>query len=119
MLTCKEFLSELTDFLDEATDREIRAKLERHIAECPNCWVVCDTTKKTIKVYKGMESCSIPQDVHTSLMAAVEKKMHINDLHATMLYLLGLDHEKLTYRYSGRDYRLTDVYGEVHKEILA
>lgn len=51
--------------------------------------------------------------------AAVDKKMHINDLHATMLYLLGLDHEKLTYRYSGRDYRLTDLAGVVAKDIVA
>jgi hypothetical protein len=52
-------------------------------------------------------------------IAAVDNKMHINDLHATMLYLLGLDHEKLTYRYSGRDYRLTDLAGKVAKDIIA
>jgi hypothetical protein len=51
--------------------------------------------------------------------AAIDKKMHINDLHATMLHLLGLDHEKLTYRYSGRDYRLTDLAGQVAKDIIA
>jgi hypothetical protein len=51
--------------------------------------------------------------------AAIEKKMHINDLHATMFYLLGLDHEKLTYRYSGRDFRLTDLAGIVAKDVLA
>jgi hypothetical protein len=50
---------------------------------------------------------------------AVDKKMHINDLHATMLYLLGLDHEKLTYRYSGRDFRLTDLAGKVAKDVIA
>ena len=50
---------------------------------------------------------------------AVEQKMHVHDLHATMLHLLGLDHTKLTYRYSGRDFRLTDVHGEVHKKIMA
>lgn len=49
---------------------------------------------------------------------AVENPVHIHDLHATILHLLGLDHEKLTYRYSGRDYRLTDVYGKVVKEIV-
>jgi putative zinc finger protein len=75
LLTCKEFLSELSDFLDEATDREIKAKLESHIAECPNCFVICDTTKKTISVYKGMKSCTIPEDVHERLMAAVERKI--------------------------------------------
>ena len=50
---------------------------------------------------------------------AVENRVHVNDLHATILHLLGLDHQKLTYRYSGRDFRLTDVAGHVVKEILA
>ncbi len=50
--------------------------------------------------------------------AAVDKKVHIHDLHATILHLMGIDHEKLTYRYSGRDFRLTDVAGTVVKDIL-
>jgi hypothetical protein len=50
---------------------------------------------------------------------AIDGKMHIHDWHATILHLLGLDHEKLTYRYAGRDMRLTDVKGNVVKEILA
>lgn len=50
---------------------------------------------------------------------AVEGRMDYHDLHATLLHILGLDHEKLTYRYGGRDFRLTDVSGEVHKAILA
>jgi hypothetical protein len=49
---------------------------------------------------------------------AVEQRVHVHDLHATILHCLGLDHEKLTYRYSGRDFRLTDVKGNVVKEIL-
>ena len=50
---------------------------------------------------------------------AVEDRMHIHDLHATILHLLGLDHEKLTYPFGGRDFRLTDVHGVVAKKILA
>jgi len=50
---------------------------------------------------------------------AAENPVHIHDLHATMLHLLGLDHERLTYRYAGRDYRLTDVHGIVVKDIIA
>ena len=50
---------------------------------------------------------------------ATENKMHIHDLHATILHLMGLDHERLTYRHAGRDFRLTDVYGKVAKEILS
>jgi uncharacterized protein (DUF1501 family) len=49
----------------------------------------------------------------------VENKVHIHDLQATILHLLGFDHEKLTYRFQGRDYRLTDVFGKVVKDILA
>jgi uncharacterized protein (DUF1501 family) len=52
-------------------------------------------------------------------MNAVEKKVHVHDLHATILHQLGLDHEQLTYRYAGRDFRLTDVYGDVVTGILA
>ena len=50
---------------------------------------------------------------------AVENPVHVHDLHATMLHLMGLDHEKLTYRYSGRDFRLTDVHGRIVQEIIA
>ncbi len=50
---------------------------------------------------------------------AVENKVHMHDLHATILHLLGLDHEHLTYRYAGRDFRLTDVHGHVVKDIMA
>jgi hypothetical protein len=50
---------------------------------------------------------------------AAEKRMHVHDLHATLLHLLGFDHEKLTYRHAGRDFRLTDVHGHVVKEIMA
>ena len=52
-------------------------------------------------------------------LKAVEKPVHVHDLHATILHLLGLDHEKRTYRYPGRDFRLTDVHGKVVRDILA
>jgi hypothetical protein len=51
--------------------------------------------------------------------AAVENKVHVHDLHATLLHLLGFDHERLTFRYAGRDFRLTDVRGRVVRELLA
>ena len=51
--------------------------------------------------------------------AAVENKVHLYDLHATMLHLLGMDHKKLTYRYAGRDFRLTDLYGNVVHDLIA
>ncbi|MHC4878953.1 MAG: DUF1501 domain-containing protein [Planctomycetota bacterium] len=52
-------------------------------------------------------------------MRAVENRVHVHDLHATILHLMGIDHERLTYRYSGRDFRLTDIHGNVVHDILA
>ena len=49
----------------------------------------------------------------------VENPVHVHDFHATILHLMGLDHTRLTYRHAGRDYRLTDVHGNVVSEILA
>lgn len=49
----------------------------------------------------------------------VENPVHIHDLHATILHLMGIDHEQLTFRYQGRRFRLTDVHGEVVSDVLA
>ncbi len=67
MLTCKRFLQELSDYLEERLDPETRAELQKHLNECPNCWVVCDTTKKTIKVFKGMQAQLLPSGVQMRL----------------------------------------------------
>jgi anti-sigma factor (TIGR02949 family) len=75
LLTCKDFLNELNEFLDESVDPEIRRKLQEHVNECPNCWVVLDTTKRTIKVYKGQEPQPIPPEIHARLMDALQKKI--------------------------------------------
>jgi hypothetical protein len=68
-------MQELNDYLDETVDIELRRKLEVHITECPNCFVILDTTRKTIQVYKGMQPQVLPQEVQTRLMKAVEQKM--------------------------------------------
>ncbi len=77
MLTCKEFLQDLNEYLDDSNsiDADLRNKLETHVNNCPNCFVIFDTTKRTIQVYKGMEAQHIPGDVHARLMAALDKKM--------------------------------------------
>ena len=75
MLTCRDFLNELSDYLEESGDAELRAKLEQHITECPNCWVIADTTRRTIQIYKGMDPYPMPADVEDRLMRALEKKM--------------------------------------------
>ncbi|MGA0094383.1 MAG: DUF1501 domain-containing protein, partial [Chthoniobacterales bacterium] len=49
----------------------------------------------------------------------VEQPLHVHDLHATLMHLMGIDHERLTYRYQGRDFRLTDVHGHIVRDILA
>jgi len=49
----------------------------------------------------------------------VDKPVHVHDLHATILHLMGFDHKQLSYRYAGRDFRLTDVHGNVVRDILA
>jgi anti-sigma factor RsiW len=68
-------MQELNDYLDEAVDVEVRRKIEVHISECPNCFVILDTTRKTIQVYKGMQPQVLPTDVQTRLLKAVERKM--------------------------------------------
>ncbi len=75
MLTCKQFLHELNDFLEDTLDPKTRAELQKHVNECPNCWVVCDTTEKTIKVFKGMEAQPVPQCIQDRLMQALENKI--------------------------------------------
>lgn len=75
MLTCRDFLKELNDYLDDTVDVAIRAQVEDHITRCPNCWVVFDTCKKTIQVYKGMEPQEIPAEIHDRLMDALQRRM--------------------------------------------
>jgi len=75
LLTCKQFLQELNDYLDEVVDIELRQRIEAHITECPNCFVILDTTQKTIQVYKGMQPQALPDDVQARLLNAVERKL--------------------------------------------
>lgn len=73
-MTCAEFLKELTDYLDDALDPRTRAELEDHLVWCHDCFVVCDTTKKTISIYR--ESCiyELPDDLRTRLHSAIASK---------------------------------------------
>ncbi len=75
MVTCKDFLRELGEYLDETVDPKSKEELSKHINECPNCWVVLDTTRKTIQVYKGMDPEPLPEGVHERLIGALEKKI--------------------------------------------
>lgn len=75
MVTCKQFLQELNDYLDPNVDATLKASLESHVNKCPNCFVIVDTTLKTLQVYKGMEAKAIPEDVEARLWKAIERKM--------------------------------------------
>ncbi len=75
MLTCKQFLQELNDYLDPNVDSVTKVHLEAHVSQCPNCFVVVDTTKKTLEVYKGMQPQTIPEDVRSRLLKALERKI--------------------------------------------
>ena len=75
MLTCKQFLTELNDYLDPSTDPETKRHLQAHVTECPNCFVIVDTTMKTLQIYKGCEPQNVPEDVKSRLWRALERKM--------------------------------------------
>jgi len=66
-------LDELSEYLDETTEGEARRQLEQHVSECPNCWVMVDTTKKTIAIYKGMEPEPLSERLQNRLMTALCK----------------------------------------------
>jgi len=78
----------------------------------PYCWTM-------FLAGAGVKQGMILGETDEFAWKAVDGQVHVHDLHATILHLLGLDHERLIYRYSGRDFRLTDVYGNVVKQILS
>ncbi len=73
-MTCKEFLKELTDYLDDSMDESTRAELEEHLQWCHNCYVVCDTTKKTIAIYRDSKMYELPDDLRSKLQSAIMTK---------------------------------------------
>jgi len=75
LLTCKQFLQELNGYIEKTLDPQELAELRRHVSECPNCFVVCDTTEKTLRVFKGMDCQPVPKGIQARLMAAIEKRM--------------------------------------------
>jgi anti-sigma factor (TIGR02949 family) len=77
LLSCKDFLKELSDFLDDCCDAKLKEELQSHLKNCPNCWVVADTTKRTIDVYHGssQQPQPVPEPVRSRLMAALQRKM--------------------------------------------
>ncbi len=73
-MTCSDFLKELTDYLDDTIDAATRAELEDHLNWCHNCYVICNTTKKTVEIYRGSEIYELPDELRTKLRAAIMAK---------------------------------------------
>jgi len=91
LLTCKQFLQELNDYLDPNCDSDLRRRLAAHVSECPNCFVIVDTTERTLQIYKGVQPQSIPEDVKARLWSALERKMAAQKKPAALLRALDPD----------------------------
>jgi len=71
---CSEFLKELTDYLDGVIDTRTKAELEEHLHWCHNCYVVCNTTQKTIEIYRDHQLVELPDDLRSRLRSAIVTK---------------------------------------------
>jgi len=74
-ITCKNFLEELSDYLDGAVEPALRVEIEAHLARCPNCWVVFNETERTIRIVQDVECHPLSQEVHTRLMRVLEERL--------------------------------------------
>ena len=75
-MNCSDFLKELTDYLDGVIDADTRAELDEHLAWCHNCFVICNTTKQTIEIYRDSELYELPDDLRSKLRSAIVQKCH-------------------------------------------
>ena len=73
-MTCSDFLKELTDYLDNTLDASTKAELDEHLAWCHDCFVVCNTTQKTIEIYRDSELYELPDDLRTRLRSAIMQR---------------------------------------------
>jgi|HubBroStandDraft_6_1064221.scaffolds.fasta_scaffold2776310_1 hypothetical protein len=75
LLTCKDFLQNLSDYLDDLVDVRVRHAMKRHVEECPNCWLIMETTIKTIEMYRRMDPAPLPEDLRKKIREALERWM--------------------------------------------
>ena len=73
-MKCKEFLKELNDYLDGSLDPKLKAELQEHLQWCSNCYVVCNTTQKTIEIYRENKIYELPDDLRAKLQSAILSK---------------------------------------------
>jgi len=71
---CSDFLKELTDYLDNAMDAHTKAELEEHLQWCHNCYVVCNTTKSTIEIYRGSKLYELSDELRSRIHSAIMTK---------------------------------------------
>jgi predicted anti-sigma-YlaC factor YlaD len=71
---CKEFLKELSDYLDGSLDPKLQAELKEHLQWCSNCYVVCNTTEKTIEIYRENKVYELPDELRSKLQSAILSK---------------------------------------------
>jgi len=76
---CSDFLKELTDYLDNTMDVHTQAELEEHLQWCHNCYVVCNTTKSTIEIYRDSKLYELPDDLRSRIHAAIVTKCQCHD----------------------------------------
>jgi anti-sigma factor RsiW len=81
-VTCADFLKELTDYLDDTLDARTRTELEDHLTWCHNCFVICNTTKMTIEIYRDSEIYELPEDLRSRLRGAILSKCQAKKRHA-------------------------------------
>lgn len=73
-MKCAEFLKELSDYLDGVIDPKLQADLKDHLQWCHNCFIVCNTTKQTIEIYRNNEVYELPDDIRSKLQTAIVSK---------------------------------------------
>ncbi len=75
MSTCKKLLTELSSYLDNELDSDLRVEIETHMRRCPDCHIIIDSTRKTVQIYRGCDAYEVPTSLHERIEQAV--KMHI------------------------------------------
>lgn len=73
-MKCADFLKELTDYLDGVIDSKTKNELEEHLQWCHNCYIVCNTTQRTIEIYRDSELYELPDDLRSRLRSAIVSK---------------------------------------------